>query len=45
MSPEQATADKEITGRSDVYSLATVLYEMLTRGAAARGRTRRSRSS
>ena len=30
MSPEQATADKEITGRSDVYSLASVLYEMLT---------------
>jgi Tol biopolymer transport system component len=30
MSPEQATADKDITGRSDVYSLATVLYEMLT---------------
>ncbi|MEX2282694.1 MAG: protein kinase [Gemmatimonadota bacterium] len=29
MSPEQATADKEITGRSDVYSLASVLYEML----------------
>src|SRR6185295_246029 len=29
MSPEQATADKEISGRSDVYSLATVLYEML----------------
>ncbi len=29
MSPEQATADKEITGRSDVYSLARVLYEML----------------
>ena len=30
MSPEQATADKDITGRSDVYSLASVLYEMLT---------------
>src|SRR6185436_6867576 len=29
MSPEQATADKEITGRSDMYSLASVLYEML----------------
>src|SRR5436190_12251841 len=29
MSPEQATAEREITGRSDVYSLATVLYEML----------------
>src|SRR3954467_11322374 len=30
MSPEQATAEKEITGRSDIYSLATVVYEMLT---------------
>src|SRR5213075_569166 len=29
MSPEQATAEKEITARSDQYSLATVLYEML----------------
>ena len=29
MSPEQATAEKEITGRSDVYSLASVCYEML----------------
>jgi len=30
MSPEQATAEKGITARSDVYSLASVLYEMLT---------------
>jgi tRNA A-37 threonylcarbamoyl transferase component Bud32 len=30
MSPEQAAAEKEITARSDVYSLASVLYEMLT---------------
>jgi serine/threonine-protein kinase len=29
MSPEQATADKDLSARSDVYSLASVLYEML----------------
>ena len=30
MSPEQATADRDPGPRSDVYSLASVLYEMLT---------------
>lgn len=29
MSPEQATADKRVDARADVYSLAAVLYEML----------------
>ena len=30
MSPEQATAEKDLTARSDVYSLASVMFEMLT---------------
>jgi serine/threonine-protein kinase len=30
MSPEQATAEKDLTHKSDIYSLGAMLYEMLT---------------
>jgi len=39
MSPEQATADRLVDARSDIYSLAAVLYEMLTGEAPHTGST------
>ena len=39
MSPEQATGDRAVDGRTDIYSLGAVTYEMLTGEAPHTGST------
>ncbi len=39
MSPEQASGDRNVDGRTDIYSLGCVLYEMLVGEAPYRGPT------
>ena len=42
MSPEQGDGDRQVEGRSDVYSLASVTYEMLTGEPPYAGATARA---
>jgi serine/threonine-protein kinase len=39
MSPEQATGDRNVDARSDLYSLASVLFEMLVGEPPMTGKT------